>query len=101
MGYTPLKLTTEYYLLKIGRKWSQKKISSSNHWRSGAFAVDFREGKLPKTNSSPLKIGHPKKATIVFQPSIFRCEITLSFREGSGLGWDQILVLFHETVHRD
>ena len=55
MGYTPLKLTTEYYLLKIGRKWPQKNISSSNHWRSGAFAVDFREGKLPKTNSSPLK----------------------------------------------
>ena len=27
---------------------------------------------LPETNSSPLKIGHPK-GKLVFQPSIFRC----------------------------
>ena len=32
---------------------------------------------LPKTNSSPLKIGLPKrkKRKLVFQPSIFRCEL--------------------------
>ena len=35
---------------------------------------------LPKTNSSPLKIGHPKRA-LVFQPSIFRCYV--SFRGGN------------------
>ena len=35
---------------------------------------------LPKTNSSPLQIGHPKR-TLVFQPSIFRCYI--SFRGGN------------------
>ena len=33
----------------------------------------------PKTNSSPLKIGHPKRK-LVFQPSIFRCHV--SFRDG-------------------
>ena len=32
---------------------------------------------LPKTNSSPLKIGHPKMK-LVFQPSIFMCHV--SFR---------------------
>ena len=35
---------------------------------------------LPETNSSHLKIGHPK-TKVVFQPSIFRCY--LSFREGN------------------
>jgi len=34
---------------------------------------------LPKTNSSHLKIGHPKRK-VLFQPSIFRCHV--SFREG-------------------
>ena len=33
---------------------------------------------LPKTNSSPLKIGHPKR-NFIFQPSIFRCELLLSW----------------------
>ncbi len=40
-------------------------------------------GTLPKTNSSPLKIGHPKRK-LGFQPSIFRCHV--SFREGNRLG---------------
>ena len=42
--------------------------------------VDFR---FFETNSSPLKIGHPKKIqkeTVVFQPSIFRCEPLVSGR---------------------
>ena len=29
---------------------------------------------FPETNSSPLKIGHPKRK-LVFQPSIFRCKL--------------------------
>ena len=33
----------------------------------------------PETNSSPLKIGHPKRK-LVFQPSIFRCELLVSGR---------------------
>ena len=37
----------------------------------------------PETNSSPLKIGHPKRKQ-VFQPSIFRCKFAVSFREGKG-----------------
>ncbi len=45
---------------------------------------------LPKTNSSPLKIGHPKRK-LVFQPSIFRCE-NVSFREGSGVRYPSHLV---------
>ena len=36
-------------------------------------------GTLPETNSSHLKIGHLKKETIVFQPSIFRCEPLVFF----------------------
>ena len=36
-------------------------------------------GTLPKTNSSPLKTGHPKRK-LIFQPSIFRGHV--SFREG-------------------
>ena len=36
---------------------------------------------LPEANSSHLKIGHPKRKRIVFQPSIFRCE-NVSFRQG-------------------
>ena len=34
---------------------------------------------LPETNSSPLKIGHPKRK-VVFQSSIFRCELLVSGR---------------------
>ena len=34
---------------------------------------------LPETNSSPLKIGHPKRK-VVFQPSIFRGELLVSGR---------------------
>ena len=37
-----------------------------------------KKGTLPETNSSPLKIGHPKRK-LVFQPPIFRCDV--SFRE--------------------
>ena len=37
---------------------------------------------LPETNSSPLKIGLPKRK-IIFQPSIFRCYV--SFREGKAM----------------
>ncbi len=32
---------------------------------------------LPETNSSPLKIGHPKRK-LVFQPTIFRCKLGVS-----------------------
>ena len=34
---------------------------------------------LPETNSSHLKLGHPKRK-LVFQPSIFRCELLVSGR---------------------
>ena len=30
---------------------------------------------LPETNSWLLKMGHPNKKKIVFQPSIFRCKL--------------------------
>ena len=41
----------------------------------GVFSTN---GTLPKTNSLPLKIGHPNRK-LVFQPSIFRGYV--SFRE--------------------
>ena len=34
----------------------------------------------PETKSSPLKTSHPKKERIVFQASIFRCELLVSGR---------------------
>ena len=43
------------------------------------FQDTFPKITLPKTNSSPLKIGHPKRE-LVIQPSIFGCYV--SFREG-------------------
>ena len=40
---------------------------------------------LPKTNSSPLKIGHPKrKFNVMCQPLIFRGKLAVSFRNVSG-----------------
>ena len=36
---------------------------------------------VPETNSSPVKIGHPKR-NFIFQPLIFRCQLAVSFREG-------------------
>ncbi len=46
---------------------------NTSRWKNNVYT-------LPKTNSSPLKIGYPKKDTIVFQPSIFGCYV--SFKEG-------------------
>ena len=45
-------------------------------WSYGpmAFPASWNNFTLPETNSSPLKIGLPKR-NIVFQPSIFRCEL--------------------------
>jgi len=46
------------------------------------FLYETKQGKLPKTNSSPLKRGRkPKGKEVVFQPSIFRCYVI--FREGN------------------
>ena len=38
---------------------------------------------LPETNSSPLNMGHPRKETLVFQRSIFRCYVIIV--SGSGI----------------
>ena len=46
---------------------------------------------LPKTNSSPLKLSHPK-LKLVFQPSIFRCELLVS-------GMDMFLNINKLTWH--
>ena len=54
--------------------WNVKNLS---------FMGTYKQVTLPETNSSPLKIGHPKRK-LVFQPSIFRCYV--SFREGIYLG---------------
>ena len=51
--------------------------------RSGRHHFEIPGVTFRKTNSSPLKIGVPKRK-IVFQPSSFRCE-NASFREGSVL----------------
>ena len=50
---------------------------------------------LPEPNSSSLKIGHPtpRKETIVFQPSIFRCEPFVSGRVNTHTFEDDFLFL--------
>ena len=52
---------------------------------------------LPKTNSSPLKIGHPKRK-LVFQSSIFRCYV--GFREGSSIPYFQSIDSGFRMVYR-
>ena len=47
---------------------------------------------LPETNSSPLKIGLPKRK-IVFQPSIFRCELLVSGRVT--ISWYYLYKILH------
>ena len=46
--------------------------------------IQIQDLTLSEINSSHLPESHPKKERIVFQPSIFRCEMvgTVSFREG-------------------
>ena len=39
---------------------------------------------LPETNTWPLKIGHPEKSQIIFQPSIFRGKLA-GFVSGKGI----------------
>ena len=51
---------------KVTTHWYAHTLVVMNVW--GCLGVVT----LPETNSSPLKIGHPKRKT-VFQPSIFRC----------------------------
>ena len=53
---------------------------------------------LPETNSSHLKIGHPKRK-LVFQPSIFKGYV--SFREGKNSGNQVKHVLFSGGVSLD
>ena len=46
-----------------------------------AVSVRFPHITLPETNSSPLKIARaPKGNELVFQPSIFRSKLAVSFR---------------------
>ncbi len=60
--------------LRPKSSWPQRcKASWKTEERPGFSAT------LPKTNSSPLKIGHPKRK-LRFQPSIFRCELLVSGR---------------------
>ena len=40
---------------------------------------------IPETKSLPMKIGHSKRK-LIFQPSIFRCKLAASFREGKHRG---------------
>ena len=54
------------------------------HGRFSIVILVFGGGTLPETNSSPLKIGHPPKGNKkVFQQSMFRCKLAVSFREGN------------------
>ncbi len=48
---------------------------------------------LPETNSSHLKMGHPKRK-VVFQPSIFRCKLAVSFREcKTCIAWPSVQIV--------
>ena len=56
-----------------------QKVAATNTTPGGRCCWSKPSVTLPETNSSPLKIGHPKRK-LLFQPSIFRGYI--SFREG-------------------
>ena len=45
----------------------------------------FRLYTLPETNKFAPEKRPSQKETIVFQPSIFRCQLAVSFREGKSL----------------
>ena len=56
----------------------RKLVLEGNHFH---FYNYGRKGTLPKTNGLPLKIGRDLKGNEkVFQPSIFRCELSVSER---------------------
>ena len=62
-----------------GCRWkasSSPQISTPRFYRSKVSNPTFT---LPETNSSPLKIGVPKRK-LVFQPSIFTCDLLVSGR---------------------
>ena len=61
-----------------GRPERPRPVEEPPIW--GAWNAPVEVDTPPKTNGSPLKIGHPKRK-LVFQPSIFRCYV--SFREGT------------------
>ena len=76
------KYTLENWLWNKNNSW--RWLSYQTWWISIAMSIyrkiNVHKCTLPKTNSSPLKIGHPKRK-FIFQPLIFRCE-NVSFREG-------------------
>ena len=61
----------------------QVKLKNMYSKLSSKVQTTTNETTLPETNSSPLKIIHPKKETIVFQPSIFRGYVSFSDSEGT------------------
>ena len=52
---------------------------AENKWINCGYKPTCRGYTLPKANKSHLTIGHPKRK-LVFQPSIFRCELLVSGR---------------------
>ena len=57
---------------------------SSHNSSTKVLWTQQKHTTLPETNSSPLKIGRaPKGNEKLFQPSIFRGELAVSFREGN------------------
>ena len=62
-------------------EWNRLKKKT---WRPSKMPC-LNEDTLPETNSSPLKIGHPKRK-LVFQPQIFKRYV--GFRECNWIGPD-------------
>ena len=62
----------KYATVKLGSSFSQIGMNINKKYELPPPRIDITLPTLPETNSSHLKIGHPKRK-LVFQPSIFRC----------------------------
>ena len=84
------KLTYQHQKVQKGTS-SNRRPKSCWDLIKGTVAWEGGYPTLSETNSSHLKIGHPKRK-LLFQPFIFRCYV--GFREGNFLGvWGCVAVL--------
>ena len=84
MHHRDLLLTIKEGNFKSNEKWHWQNISVKTQTGEAKTITQNRDLTLPKTN-----VAHEnwpsQKETIVFQPSIFRCKLAVSFREGISL----------------
>ena len=98
LGWAPIILTClfkSYILISWTKLHSKTCLDLSHGPKSPEMSKtnysfcginDIKWFTLPETNSSQLRIRHPKRQ-LVFQPSLFRCELLVSGRVDVILEW--------------